>query len=112
MEPFTRVTAVGLPIDLPNVDTDRVIPARFLRKDRSVPDYARYLFHDVRFHADGSEKPEFVLNQPPYRPATTVGLIEPCKRSRPTPGIASSTVNGRRAVARCTRSTGILPSTK
>ncbi len=44
MEPFTRVTAVGLPIDLPNVDTDRVIPARFLRKDRSVPEYARYCF--------------------------------------------------------------------
>ena len=36
MQPFTRVTATAVPIDLPNVDTDRVIPARFLRKDRNV----------------------------------------------------------------------------
>ena len=34
MEPFTRLTAVAAPIDLPNVDTDRIIPARFLRKPR------------------------------------------------------------------------------
>jgi 3-isopropylmalate/(R)-2-methylmalate dehydratase small subunit len=76
MEPFTRVTAVGLPIDLPNVDTDRVIPARFLRKDRSVPEYARYLFHDVRFDAAGAERPEFILNQAPYRSAKIVVAAE------------------------------------
>ena len=76
MEPFTRVTAVGLPIDLPNVDTDRVIPARFLRKDRSVPEYARFLFHDVRFDADGGERPEFILNQPPFRAARIVVAAE------------------------------------
>jgi len=76
MEPFTRVTAVGLPIDLLNVDTDRVIPARFLRKDRNVPDYARYLFHDVRFDAAGAERPEFILNQTPYRAARIVVAAE------------------------------------
>jgi len=76
MEPFTRVTAVGLPIDLPNVDTDRVIPARFLRRDRSVPEYARYLFHDVRFDAAGAERPEFILNQAPYRSAKIVVAAE------------------------------------
>jgi 3-isopropylmalate/(R)-2-methylmalate dehydratase small subunit len=76
MEPFTRVTAVGLPIDLPNVDTDRVIPARFLRKDRNVPDYARYLFHDVRFDAAGAERTEFILNQAPYRAARIVVAAE------------------------------------
>ena len=76
MEPFTRVTAVGLPIDLPNVDTDRVIPARFLRKDRNVPDYARYLFHDVRFDAAGAERPEFVLNQPGFREAKILVAAE------------------------------------
>ena len=76
MEPFTRVTAVGLPIDLPNVDTDRVIPARFLRKDRNVPEYARYLFHDVRFDADGAERPEFILNQTPFRAARIVVAAE------------------------------------
>jgi 3-isopropylmalate/(R)-2-methylmalate dehydratase small subunit len=69
---FTRVTGVAVPIDLPNVDTDRVIPARFLRKPQGSAGYDRFLFHDVRFNADGSEKPEFVLNQAPYRPATIV----------------------------------------
>src|SRR5206468_1360354 len=56
MEPFTRVTAVAVPIDLPNIDTDRVIPARFLRKDRSVPEYSSFLFHDVRFTAAGARR--------------------------------------------------------
>src|SRR5262249_61452491 len=47
-------------------------PARFLRKDRSVPEYSRFLFHDVRFNTDGSERPEFILNQAPYRAARIV----------------------------------------
>ena len=75
MRAFTRLTAVAVPIDLPNVDTDRIIPARFLRKPRSA-DYARFLFHDVRFEADGSEKPEFALNQPAYRSAQAVVAAE------------------------------------
>jgi len=65
-----------VPIDLPNVDTDRVIPARFLRKPQGSAGYDRFLFHDVRFDADGSEKPEFVLNQAPYRSATIVVAAE------------------------------------
>jgi 3-isopropylmalate/(R)-2-methylmalate dehydratase small subunit len=75
MEPFTTVTAVAAPIDLPNVDTDRIIPARFLRKPRS-PEYARYLFHDVRFADDGAERPDFVLNQAPYRDARILVAAE------------------------------------
>jgi 3-isopropylmalate/(R)-2-methylmalate dehydratase small subunit len=73
---FTRLTGVAVPIDLPNIDTDRVIPARFLRKPQGSEGYDRYLFHDVRFDADGSERPEFVLNQAPYRPATIVVAAE------------------------------------
>src|SRR5882672_6881110 len=76
MEPFTRVTAAAVPIDLPNIDTDRVIPARFLRKDRSVPEYSSFLFHDVRFTAEGAERPEFILNQAPYRSARIVVAAE------------------------------------
>jgi 3-isopropylmalate/(R)-2-methylmalate dehydratase small subunit len=76
MRPFTTVTAVAAPIDLPNVDTDRVIPARFLRKPKETPGYARFLFHDVRFNPDGSEKPEFVLNQAPYRDAKIIVAAE------------------------------------
>ncbi len=76
MQPFTRLTAAAAPIDLPNVDTDRIIPARFLRKPQDTPGYDRFLFHDVRFDADGSERPEFVLNQPPFRAAKILVAAE------------------------------------
>jgi 3-isopropylmalate/(R)-2-methylmalate dehydratase small subunit len=76
MQPFTRLTAIAAPIDLPNVDTDRVIPARFLRKPQGSPGYERYLFHDVRFNADGSDKPDFVLNQLPTRAAQILVAAE------------------------------------
>jgi 3-isopropylmalate/(R)-2-methylmalate dehydratase small subunit len=76
MQPFTKLTAAAAPIDLPNIDTDRVIPARFLRKPKEAPGYASFLFHDVRFNADGSEKPEFVLNQAPYRGAKILVTAE------------------------------------
>jgi 3-isopropylmalate/(R)-2-methylmalate dehydratase small subunit len=69
MEPFTIVTAVAAPYDRNNVDTDQIIPARFLLKRRTDPEYPTYLFRDLRFNADMSEKPDFVLNQPAYRGA-------------------------------------------
>jgi len=68
MEPFVTLTAAAAPFDLANVDTDRIVPARFLRKSRS-PEHARYLFHDLRFTDDGALRPDFVLNQPAYREA-------------------------------------------
>ena len=74
-EPFTRLTAVAAPIDLPNVDTDRIVPARFLRKPQDAG-YGRYLFHDVRFTPDGAERPEFILNQAPYRAARILVAAE------------------------------------
>ena len=76
MQPFRHLSAVAAPIDLPNIDTDRIIPARFLRKPKEAPGYAGFLFHDVRFNADGSEKPEFVLNQAPYRAAKILVAAE------------------------------------
>jgi len=76
MHAFTRLTAVAAPLDLPNVDTDRIIPARFLRKPRGAPGYATFLFHDVRFNADGTERPEFVLNRAPYRGAKILVVAE------------------------------------
>ena len=70
MKPFTKLTAVAMPFDLANVDTDKLIPARFLRKLRSASaGYDPYLFHDLRFDAEGRERPEFILNQAPYRKA-------------------------------------------
>jgi 3-isopropylmalate/(R)-2-methylmalate dehydratase small subunit len=76
MEPFARLTAVAAPIDLPNVDTDRIIPARFLRQPRGAPGYERFLFHDLRFDAAGSEKPDFVLNRGPFREAKILVAAE------------------------------------
>jgi 3-isopropylmalate/(R)-2-methylmalate dehydratase small subunit len=76
VQAFTRLTGVAAPIDLPNVDTDRVIPARFLRQPQGSAGYDRYLFHDVRFNADGSEIAEFVLNQASYRGATILVAAE------------------------------------
>jgi 3-isopropylmalate/(R)-2-methylmalate dehydratase small subunit len=75
-QPFTRLDAAAVPIDLPNVDTDRVIPARFLRKPQGSAGYDRYLFHDVRFDASGAERPEFVLNQPGFRDAKILVAAE------------------------------------
>lgn len=68
MRPFTRLTAVAAPLDVPDVDTDRIVPARFLREPKGAG-YGQVLFHDVRFDAEGRERPDFVLNQPPYRRA-------------------------------------------
>ncbi len=70
MQPFTTLTAVAAPIDLANLDTDKIIPARLLQKLRLPPDgYEPSLFHDMRFDAEGRERPEFVLNQPAWRGA-------------------------------------------
>ena len=58
-EKFTRFTAVAAPYDPVNVDTDQIIPARFLKYPRSQG-YGQFLFHDLR------EEPGFILNTPPF----------------------------------------------
>jgi 3-isopropylmalate/(R)-2-methylmalate dehydratase small subunit len=68
MEPFRRLDAVAAPMGAPNVDTDQIIPARFLWRKRD-DGWGQLLFNDLRFNDDGSEKPQFVLNQPSYREA-------------------------------------------
>lgn len=68
MKPFVTLTAPAVAIDLLNVNTDQIFPARFIKKPRG-PGYASYLFHDLRFLEDGTENPEFVLNQSAYREA-------------------------------------------
>lgn len=68
MQPFTVMTAVAAPLEMANVDTDQIIPARFLKKPRASG-YHNYLFHDLRFGPDGAENPEFVLNRPFFREA-------------------------------------------
>lgn len=68
MQPFTKLTAIAAPYDPINVDTDQIIPARFLKYPRSGG-YGQFLFHDVRRTDDGRQRDEFVLNQPVYRDA-------------------------------------------
>jgi len=68
MQPFTWLSAIAAPLDEANIDTDRIIPARFLRKPRS-DGYHKYLFHDVRLADDGVEVADFVLNRAPFRAA-------------------------------------------
>jgi 3-isopropylmalate/(R)-2-methylmalate dehydratase small subunit len=68
MEPFTRLTAVAAPFDTPDIDTDMIIPQRFLRKPLTVG-YRNFLFFNDRFDAEGKEKPDFILHREPYKKA-------------------------------------------
>ena len=63
MTPFTRLDAVAVPLDIVNVDTDRIVPARFLRQPRSAG-YENFLFRDLR-----ESDPDFVLDREAYRGA-------------------------------------------
>ncbi|MGH6954522.1 MAG: 3-isopropylmalate dehydratase small subunit, partial [Alphaproteobacteria bacterium] len=83
MEKFTVITGVAAPFPLANVDTDRIIPARFLKTIKRTG-LGAHLFNDIRFNADGSERPDFVLNQPPYREAKILvaGVNFGCGSSR------------------------------
>ncbi len=65
MERFTTLTAIACPLGLANVDTDQLIPARFMKRSR-VQGYGGYLMHDLRFHEDGTARPGFVLDDPQY----------------------------------------------
>jgi 3-isopropylmalate/(R)-2-methylmalate dehydratase small subunit len=62
MQAFSTLDAIALPLDLANVDTDQIIPARFLGLPRAEQREA--LFRDLRFDAQGQPRPDFVLNQP------------------------------------------------
>jgi 3-isopropylmalate/(R)-2-methylmalate dehydratase small subunit len=65
MDAFKQFTGKVVPYDMPNVDTDQIIPARFLKKIDRVG-FGELLFNDVRYSQDGSPKPDFVLNNPKY----------------------------------------------
>jgi 3-isopropylmalate/(R)-2-methylmalate dehydratase small subunit len=68
MEPFRCLDAIAAPIGVPNIDTDQIIPARFLWRKRR-DGFGHLLFHDLRFNDGGSPKPDFVLNLDAYRDA-------------------------------------------
>jgi 3-isopropylmalate/(R)-2-methylmalate dehydratase small subunit len=68
VEPFKTLRATAVPYPGVNVDTDQILPARFLPKPRAGG-FAQYLFHDLRFDEEGRERENFILNRPPYRKA-------------------------------------------
>jgi 3-isopropylmalate/(R)-2-methylmalate dehydratase small subunit len=68
MEKFTTLSGVAAPLDMMNVDTDMIIPKLHLRTIKRTG-LGKVVFDELRFHTDGSERPEFILNQEPYRGA-------------------------------------------
>jgi 3-isopropylmalate/(R)-2-methylmalate dehydratase small subunit len=68
MQPFTTLTAIAAPLPMVNVDTDKIIPARWLKTIKRTG-LGGALFETLRYRDDGSENPEFVLNREPYRGA-------------------------------------------
>ena len=63
MDRFTTLSAPAAPLALDNVDTDQIIPARFMKRSRAEG-YGPVLLHDLRFDEAGTPRPDFVLNTP------------------------------------------------
>ena len=68
MQKFTTLTGVAAPLPMINVDTDKIIPKQYLKTIERTG-LGKALFDELRYNADGSEKSDFVLNQPAYRKA-------------------------------------------
>jgi 3-isopropylmalate/(R)-2-methylmalate dehydratase small subunit len=68
MEKFTSLTGVAAPLEMINVDTDMIIPKNYLKTIKRTG-LGKGLFAELRYNADGSENPDFVLNKPAYRNA-------------------------------------------
>ncbi|HXF54143.1 MAG TPA: 3-isopropylmalate dehydratase small subunit [Hyphomicrobiaceae bacterium] len=68
MQKFTTLTGVAAPLPMINVDTDMIIPKQYL-KTVVRTGLGKALFAEMRYDADGKERPDFVLNKPAYRKA-------------------------------------------
>lgn len=68
MDKFTTLTGVAAPLSMVNVDTDMIIPARFLKTIKRTG-LGASLFYTLRFDENGDERPDFVLNKAAYRDA-------------------------------------------
>ncbi len=65
MQKFQTITSTYVPLPIENVDTDQIIPARFL-KATTREGFGNNLFADWRYDKEGNPKPDFVLNDPTY----------------------------------------------
>ena len=71
MQAFTVLNGIAAPMPQANIDTDKIIPARFLSRPREV-DHTEFLFHDARRLPDGEQNPDFALNREAWRNARIV----------------------------------------
>ena len=71
MDKFTKLTGVAAPMKIRNIDTDMIIPKQYLKTIKRTG-LGSGLFSELRFNEDGSENPDFVLNQPAYRNAKII----------------------------------------
>jgi 3-isopropylmalate/(R)-2-methylmalate dehydratase small subunit len=69
---FTILRSSAVPLPIENVDTDQIIPARFLKATSRI-DFDKNLFRDWRYNADNSPKTDFILNNPIYSGKILVG---------------------------------------
>ena len=69
MEKFEKHRGVAAPLNMINIDTDKLIPKQFLKTIKRTG-LGKHLFNEIRFNADGSENEDFVLNKPAYRDAS------------------------------------------
>jgi 3-isopropylmalate/(R)-2-methylmalate dehydratase small subunit len=70
VEPFVKLTAIAVPIDQPNVDTDQIIPARYLGRSREQQ--VEGFFHDMRLDANDRPREGVTLNNPAYKGAKII----------------------------------------
>ncbi|MFO1074647.1 MAG: 3-isopropylmalate dehydratase small subunit [Geminicoccaceae bacterium] len=68
MQPFTKLTGIAAPMPMPNIDTDQIIPAHWLKTIQRTG-LGVGLFESMRYLADGSPNPDFLLNREPYKAA-------------------------------------------
>lgn len=71
MEKFTRIAGTACPLPAMNIDTDQILPARYLKLPRSG-DHGKILFRDLRFDATERERPDFPLNRRHWRDARII----------------------------------------
>lgn len=71
MQKFTRIVAPAAPLGLADVDTDRIIPARYM-KGLTRDGLGVHLFQEMRYNDAGAEQPDFILNHPACRSAQVI----------------------------------------
>ena len=71
MDKFTKLRGVAAPLNMINIDSDKLIPKQFLKTIKRTG-LGKHLFNEMRFNEDGSEKQDFVLNKSAYREASII----------------------------------------